>query len=805
LILNNKRTCAPTLQEALEDFLLLRPIKDETKRAYRKNLTRTLADWMSLDCNSISKSMVATRHGLLSRGRDSGDGRAYANVTMRILRSVYNFACAYYEDENGNRLVIRNPVEVLSAIRAWNRVPRRTGTILGVVSDWLSSVLKTKNDSVRDCLLFLWLTGMRKSEATNLLWRDVDLVRKTVMARETKNGTDHTLPLSDFLYDLLSLRKERSKGKYVFPSVLPDAPIALGSSSYARIRSESGRPKFTPHDLRRSFLTVADALDFSLRMTKRLANHVNNDVTVGYMIMSPERLRKHTQAITDYMFDEEAQQTKEAVLAQIKREYTKNVLVDRLEAVTFGEAADAYIESLEVAAITKQSYQADLARVSHLREQSLTTISGAMIEKTYRSLSEVYSEDTVEDSFQRMRKVFEYGLETYRDANGGRLSKNPALDVIVFGGRKSFQHTSNTKKETLPESLSRWYVGLTDVSKTMSDYILFMLLTGLRRHEAAHIKWEDVNFEDRILTIKDLKLRSVVQLPITKHAYNLLRRRVLNRLQHGHNPFVFPGRGPVGDKRYVSVDNPQRAFSKIRNSTGIHCDSQTLRRTFFAQARALQLIDGPLDKDSHSKLGQGSFLRLESSMQRIEDALWVRLKAKDTPLTEQRNTKQFELERIQSGINKINRTDRTQLLLAFVMGLPLDEVAKLKWHQVDSENRIIAIRGEKQRLLPLPAGLPFPLPDKTSSPGSFVFPRPLTVLSAIETVNQELSEKISLTDTNEVFMFLLDQLEMRPLETGRSNLTFAEVEAQRPWYEQIFRYLIGTAQSTLTPVGRESD
>jgi hypothetical protein len=54
------------------------------------------------------------------------------------------------------------------------------------------------------------------------------------------------------------------------------------------------------HDLRRTFITIAESLDISAYAVKRLVNHkMNNDVTAGYIIADVERLRKPMQCITN--------------------------------------------------------------------------------------------------------------------------------------------------------------------------------------------------------------------------------------------------------------------------------------------------------------------------------------------------------------------------------------------------------------------------------------------------------------------------------------------------------------------------
>lgn len=65
---------------------------------------------------------------------------------------------------------------------------------------------------------------------------------------------------------------------------------------------ETSGVQFILHDLRRTFITIAESLDISAYALKRLINHkMNNDVTAGYIVSDAERLRKPMQLITDHL------------------------------------------------------------------------------------------------------------------------------------------------------------------------------------------------------------------------------------------------------------------------------------------------------------------------------------------------------------------------------------------------------------------------------------------------------------------------------------------------------------------------
>ncbi len=269
-------------------------------------MENALKDWQGRELRRLTKDMVAKRHQQLTR--DSGG--AYANLTMRVLRSVYNFAASTYEDDDGNSLLPVNPVVRLSATRSWNKEKRRNRFISEAeLPAWFKAVIAYKQNAgigtavtVADYLLFMVFTGLRRSEAASLAWADVDLANKAFTVRDTKNGEDHTLPLSDFLLALLKERRQVTEGSaWVFPSEKGDTHLKEPRKHAQRISEASG-VAFTFHDLRRTFVTYAERLDISAYAVKRLVNHkMSQDVTAGYIGNDIERLRKPMQAVTDYL------------------------------------------------------------------------------------------------------------------------------------------------------------------------------------------------------------------------------------------------------------------------------------------------------------------------------------------------------------------------------------------------------------------------------------------------------------------------------------------------------------------------
>lgn len=294
-----------TLAEVLENYIEARGnLKRSTIQDYRHTFDFYLKDWVNKPAIEISKDMVELKFRQISKTSAS-----QANKTMRNFRAVMNYAIMKYEDSNGDSIFRYNPVVRISQLRAWHRPVRKNTLIKHYdLAPWYQAVMNLSNDSiapnrevVKDFLLLVLFTGLRRNEAAKLTWNRVDLKDKTIVIKDTKNHTDHTLPLTDFLYDLLTKRKEEAKTQYVFPNETNTGYLIDPKKQIANVVKESG-VSFSTHDLRRTFITIAESLDISAYSLKRLLNHkMTNDVTAGYIITDVERLRAPMQKITNYI------------------------------------------------------------------------------------------------------------------------------------------------------------------------------------------------------------------------------------------------------------------------------------------------------------------------------------------------------------------------------------------------------------------------------------------------------------------------------------------------------------------------
>jgi integrase len=288
-----------TLDRCFADFLNTRTLKDRTSREYIRFMGKYLKDWRRKRIVSISRDMVSHRHKKIG----ATAGHAQANIVMRFLRSLMNFASGQYDDGEGGKLIKENPVSRLSETKQWFPVSRRRTIIKShQLPQWYEAVMNLKNDTIRDYILLLFFTGLRREEGFKLKWSDMDMKSKTFVVTDTKNKTPLQLPFGNHIFRLLKKRKEQAgEGEYVFPGKGKSGHLVEPKKQVAQVTKESG-VQFCLHDLRRGFITTAESQNVPSYSVKTLVNHsTGSDVTGGYIISDPERLRKPMQRIENHL------------------------------------------------------------------------------------------------------------------------------------------------------------------------------------------------------------------------------------------------------------------------------------------------------------------------------------------------------------------------------------------------------------------------------------------------------------------------------------------------------------------------
>jgi integrase len=300
--LHERKSNILTLLEAFNEHTKTRDLTHNTLRDYKCVIDNYLVDWQNIPIKNITKQMVVERH--LKIGKHSP---ARANMAMRVLKAVLNSARKRHGDDD-DPIIINNPVEAISPFKIHPRISVIAPEELPAL---FMGLQKIESDTVRNYILLLLLTGLRREEGARIKWEHVDFRTKTLTIYDTKNHIPLIIPLSNYLFCLFKRRHEYRINEYVFPSKNGKGHLINIHCQIARIKELSIDPNikgdtgisFTLHDFRRTYITIAESLGISPYTYKQLANHKlpANDMTARYVNLNLEQKRKAQQKITNYI------------------------------------------------------------------------------------------------------------------------------------------------------------------------------------------------------------------------------------------------------------------------------------------------------------------------------------------------------------------------------------------------------------------------------------------------------------------------------------------------------------------------
>ena len=124
---------------------------------------------------------------------------------------------------------------------------------------------------------YLLLTGQRIGEAQLANWSDIRDGRWYIPAENSKNKKSHWIPITDAIEDVLeNLPRSRTR---IF-----DTRSTTGTQAWLRrwCDREKIDPRFTPHDLRRTFVTELNELGVEPYVIEKLVNHSMSGVMAVY-------------------------------------------------------------------------------------------------------------------------------------------------------------------------------------------------------------------------------------------------------------------------------------------------------------------------------------------------------------------------------------------------------------------------------------------------------------------------------------------------------------------------------------------
>lgn len=142
--------------------------------------------------------------------------------------------------------------------------------------------------------------------------------------------------------------------------------------------------------------------------------------------------------------------------------------------------------------------------------------------------------------------------------NRGLIPANP---VKLYSDDNDGLYIPEARKNYVKEAyLPDWFDAVEGLSDTPAEFMLFLILTGVRLEGARSLEWGDIDFKTELYTLPDTKNRKTVELPLPRY----LKQRLLKRREKSGRVF------PVSD-RYCQT---------VSETIGYKFTNHDLRRTF---------------------------------------------------------------------------------------------------------------------------------------------------------------------------------------------------------------------------------
>jgi len=249
--------------------------------------------------------------------------------------------------------------------------------------------------------------------------------------------------------------------------------------------------------------------------------------------------------------------------------------------VTLGEAFEDYLQSRkELKPGTVGNYRKVInGCLSDWLTLRLLDINKDMVETRHRKIGSK-APARANNTMRVLRAIFNHAMAKYEDAQGRPLVQiNPADRLSQV---RAWYPIERRKTIIKAHQLAAWYQATLLLNEeTTRDLLHVLLFTGLRKTEAATLRWEDIDFADKTLTVDDTKNRDPHVLPLTARLTELFERRDAS----AKSDWVFESPARPGEP----LKEPRNAAQRVAELSGVPFTLHDLRRTFITTAEGLDI------------------------------------------------------------------------------------------------------------------------------------------------------------------------------------------------------------------------
>ena len=213
---------------------------------------------------------------------------ATANRHLSLLSALFKRAVQW-------GYLTTNPCQGVQAFKENNRRHRYLSD--DEIQRLFQAMEAEPNRVIVAALKFLLLTGVRREEALQARWSQVDLDQGWLFLPQTKSGTARHVVLNPAALAILKNQDRVVGNPYVFPGRLPGQCLRNPTKGFRRLLAAAGIENLRLHDLRHSFASLAVNAGATLYQVQQLLGHASAQTTQRYAHLSTEVLREASDGV----------------------------------------------------------------------------------------------------------------------------------------------------------------------------------------------------------------------------------------------------------------------------------------------------------------------------------------------------------------------------------------------------------------------------------------------------------------------------------------------------------------------------
>ena len=263
----------------------------DDRRAHLEWWKAEIGDYVLAD---ITPALIVNMRDKLRRGHTRRGQRSASTVNRYLAALSHVFTMAVREWQWADD----NPFRKVSILK---EPSGRTRFLDDEERARLLTACKAHSLELYTIVVLALSTGARRGEILSLHWKDVDLTRRTIVLRQTKNGEQRALPLQGHALSLVCdmSRVRRIDTDLLFPGKRdPSKPLAIGNIFTAAARRANIK-NFHFHDLRHSAASYLAMNGASTAEIAAVLGHKTLQMVKRYAHLSEQ----HTASVVARMND----------------------------------------------------------------------------------------------------------------------------------------------------------------------------------------------------------------------------------------------------------------------------------------------------------------------------------------------------------------------------------------------------------------------------------------------------------------------------------------------------------------------